>query len=260
MREGQPSRTALGAALMRALHQDLDRPLVFADPLAWAVLGVDRSAALEAAAPRSRLRLFVAHRHAYAEQTLAAAYARGVRQCVVLGAGLDTIAHRNAHPDLRVLEVDHPDTQAWKRDRVAAAGLTGAVTYVPVDFEHDALLDRLAEAGFDAAAPAVFVWLGVVPYLTRDAVRATLTAVATVPGAEVVLDHAGTDRDDASGSRLDRLAADVAELGESFTAPWEAGEMAALLAATGFDEVEELPLPAGGGGHVVRARRTGLRG
>ncbi len=97
MREGQPSRTAMGAALMRALHQDLDRPLVFEDPLAWAVLGVDRSAALEAASPRSRLRLFVAHRHAYAEQTLAAAYARGVRQCVVLGAGLDTIAHRNAH-------------------------------------------------------------------------------------------------------------------------------------------------------------------
>jgi methyltransferase (TIGR00027 family) len=255
MIEGTPSRTAMGAALLRALHQDLDDPVLFADPLAWAVLGADRSAALEEAQPRSRLRLFVALRHRFAEETLAAAYERGTRQCVVLGAGLDTLAYRNPHADLRVFEVDHPDTQAWKRSRLAEAGIAEAATYVGVDFERDSLLGRLVEEGFDATAATVFVWLGVVPYLSREAVRATLSAVASVPGAEVVLDHVGTDRDGASRDRLDTLSERVAGLGESFTAPWAPGEMSALLTEVGLTEVDELPLPPGGGGHIVRARR-----
>jgi methyltransferase (TIGR00027 family) len=254
VREGEPSRTAWGAAVHRAVHPLLDDPVLFDDPLALRILGADRDALLAEAAPRSRLRLFVALRHRVADQTLAAAYARGTRQCVVLGAGLDTIAYRNGHADLHVLEVDHPATQAWKRARLADAGIAGTATYVGVDFEREELMERLVAEGFDPTAPAVFVWLGVVPYLTRPAVEATLRAIGAVPGAEVVLDHVGTERDAAGDERHRRLAERVAALGEELTEAWAPGEMAALLERTGFRDVEEL-LPAGSGAHLVRARR-----
>ncbi|QIG42150.1 class I SAM-dependent methyltransferase [Nocardioides anomalus] len=255
MREGEPSRTAWGAAVHRAVHPLLDDPVLFDDPLALPLLGVDRETLLADAPPRSRLRVFVALRHRFADQTLAAAYERGTRQCVVLGAGLDTIAYRNPHEDLRVFEVDFPATQAWKRERLDEAGIDPVATYVGVDFERDSLLERLRAGGFDVGAPAVFVWLGVVPYLTREAVRATLSAVATVPGAEVVLDHPGTDRDAAGEERLRRLAERVAAVGEELTPAWAPGEMTALLREVGFTDVDELPLPPGSGAHIVRARR-----
>ncbi len=254
MREGEPSRTAWGAAVHRAVHPMLDEPVLFDDPLALRVLGVEPEVLLAEARPQSRLRRFIALRHRVADQTLAAAYERGTRQCVVLGAGLDTIAYRNPHPDLRVLEVDHPATQAWKRARLAEAGIAEAATYVGVDFERDDLMERLVDEGFDPDSPAVFVWLGVVPYLTRPAVGATLRAIGAVPGAEVVLDHASTDRDPAGEERHRRLAERVAAQGEELTEAWAPGEMAALLERSGFDEVEEL-LPAGSGAQVVRARR-----
>ena len=182
VREGEPSRTAWGAAVHRAVHPVLDHPVLFDDPLAFPILGADRDELLASVPPRSRLRMFIALRHRLAEQALAAAYDRGTRQCVVLGAGLDTIAYRNDHADLRVFEVDHPATQAWKRERLAEAGIAEAATYVGVDFERDDLTARLVEDGFDATRPAVFVWLGVVPYLTRAAVAVTLRAIAASPG------------------------------------------------------------------------------
>ena len=238
----------------RAVHPVLDDPVLFDDPLAFPILGVDRDEVLVDVPPRSLLRMFVAMRHRLAEQTLLAAYERGTRQCVVLGAGLDTIAYRNGHADLRVFEVDHPATQAWKRERLAEAGIAEAAAYVGVDFERDDLSSRLVEDGFDPTRPAVFVWLGVVPYLTREAVAATLLAIAAVPGAEVVLDHASTERDAEGEERHRRLAERVAALGEELTDAWAPGEMAELLTRSGFSHVEEL-IPAARGAQVVRARR-----
>ena len=141
---------------------------------------------------RQRLRWFIAIRTRIAEDALAAVQ-NGVRQLVVLGAGLDTYAYR-APPsdDLRIFEVDHPLTQAWKRERLADAAIATPATlrFVPVDFEHEALADGLAAAGFDPAQQTFFSWLGVVPYLTEQAVFATLGFIAGLPGgAHVVFDH-----------------------------------------------------------------------
>ena len=140
------------------------------------------------------MRLHIAMRSRFAEEGLAAAVARGVRQYVLLGAGLDTFAHRNpfAQQGLRVFEVDHPATQGWKRQRLAGAGLAppASLTFAPVDFERETLAAGLAAAGFDAAAPAFFSWLGVVVYLTRAAVIETLRFIASLPaGTEVVFDY-----------------------------------------------------------------------
>ena len=127
--------------------------------LAWRILGVDRDADLDEVPPRSRLRVFVAARHRFAEEVVAAAATRGVRQVVVLGAGLDTFAYRQPddplHEGLRVFEVDFPATGVWKRERLDEAGIQApdSVTYVGVDFERDDLMGRLLESGSTRRRP-----------------------------------------------------------------------------------------------------------
>src|SRR5208282_5568085 len=125
MQSGKPSRTAWAAAAHRAAHQILDHGRIFSDPLALRILGQDAETVARDAEehPSSRaMRIFIAARTRFAEDALAAAVASGLRQLVVLGAGLDTYAYRNPHAGrLRIFEVDHPATQAWKRERLADA-------------------------------------------------------------------------------------------------------------------------------------------
>src|ERR1700735_3816953 len=119
MIEGRRSGTALRVAMRRAAHQLYDQPLIFADPLALRILGDEGAAQVREkddaeSQPAARaLRLFLAVRSRFAEEELAKTVEQGVRQYVVLGAGLDTFAYRSPFHDLQVFEVDHPDTQAW---------------------------------------------------------------------------------------------------------------------------------------------------
>ncbi len=278
MQQGEPSRTALGAARHRAAHQVLEGGRIFADPLAARILGVDGQAAARQSdddPSRRVLRLFIAVRTRFAEDALAAAVGRGVRQLVVLGAGLDTYAYRTKLGEsLRIFEVDHPATQAWKRKRLAEAGIAvpRALTFAPVDFEMESLGHGLVAAGFDLAQQTFFTWLGVVPYLTEPAVLSTLGFIAGLPGgAHVVFDYANPpvasgDGDEHAGLR-EKLSARVALLGEAFQSYFETEVLHAKLSALGFGEVEDLG-PAlireryfankGGssgdrGGHIVRA-------
>ncbi|MFB9235471.1 SAM-dependent methyltransferase [Plantactinospora siamensis] len=161
MELGQPSRTAFSAASHLAEHQVVDGGRIFHDPLAVPILGVPPDELRErwqgAGRGRRLMALFIAVRSRFAEDALAAAVDAGTRQLVVLGAGLDTFAYRNPHAGagLRVLEVDHPATQAWKRDRLADAGIAvpPTLTFVPVDFERDVLADRVRYAGRPASDP-----------------------------------------------------------------------------------------------------------
>lgn len=247
-----PSRTALATAYARAYHQIVDRPRILTDPLAARLLGVtadELSAFVEptqdrpgsGAGYRPR-RLFFAARARFAEDRVAAAVAAGVRQVVTLGAGLDTFAYRNPYPGLRVFEVDHPATQAWKHRRLTAAGIDcpETLTFVPVDFENDVLATELESAGFARAEPTVFVWLGVVFYLTPDVARATLEYIAgQARPVEVIFDYlqpAGTDEDRAQlRERADRLAA----AGEPWFSYFVPDEIAAQLRSLGFTDVED---------------------
>jgi methyltransferase (TIGR00027 family) len=124
---------------------------------------------------------FVAARSRYAEDQLAQAVEQRVAQYVVLGAGLDTFAYRNPHAAyLRVFEVDRPATQAWKLERLQAAGIAvpPELQFVPVDFERQTLATGLEQGGFDSGSPAFLSWLGVTPYLTRESCMATLRFIA----------------------------------------------------------------------------------
>jgi methyltransferase (TIGR00027 family) len=249
MRQGEPSRTALAAAAHRAAHQILEGGRIFSDPLAVRILGRDaESIAREAEAEpsRRRMRLFIAVRTRFAEDALAAAVEGGVRQLVVLGAGLDTYAYRSPFgSQLRIFEVDHLATQEWKRRRLeeAAIPLPRALTFASVDFERETLAEGLSTAGFDRQLPAFFTWLGVVPYVTASAMWSTLEFIASLPGrTQVVFDYADPPESLSPEMRTehDRRAAKVAGLGEPWKNYWQSGDLHAGLRARGLTKIEDL--------------------
>jgi len=224
-------------------------PLVLDDPIAVPILGeVYRSLLQEAAAsindrPSLAMRAWLVARNRYAEDKLADAVHQGVRQYVLLGAGLDTFAHRNTHPSLHVFEVDHPSTQQWKRELLHSNRLSEPANlhFVPVDFECQSLAHQLANNGLDLTAPTVFAWLGVVLYLTYAAFRTTLDFIATFPeGSGVIMDYALPRHalPPKEYEARDLLAARVASVGEPFQLFFTPGEMAAQL--TAFRVVEDL--------------------
>ena len=249
MQQG-PSRTALAAAGHRAAHQLLDKGAIFADPLAVRIIGVapDEIVRRAEARPAGRgMRWFIAARSKFAETKLAEAVTeRGVTQLVVLGAGLDTFAYRNPFEGrLKVFEVDHPVTQAWKRQRLAEAGIAipPSLVFAPVNFETDTLAEGLARAGLDPARRTFFTWLGVVPYLATEAIRATLAAIAGVAGGgEVVFDYSDppeTLSPEMAQHRADR-AKRVAAMGEPFLSSFEPAELHAMLGGLGLGEIDDL--------------------
>ncbi|MYU14630.1 SAM-dependent methyltransferase [Streptomyces sp. SID8361] len=250
MQIGRPSTTARGAAAFRAAHQELEDGRVFHDPLALRILAADADdPVLEAAfhPGREDVRLSVAARARFAEDAVAAAVARGIRQAVALGAGLDTFGCRNPYEadGLRVFEVDHPATQEWKRDRLAAAEIPvpPSLTFAPVDFERQGLADGLTAAGFDAARPAFFIWLGVVPYLTHTAVLDTLGFIAGLPdGSGVVFDY-GEPPDVLPPEQRavhEARAEWAAKAGEPFLSFFTPEELGGELRRLGFSETEDI--------------------
>ena len=250
MIEDQASRTAQGTARRRAVHQLWDDPKVFDDPVALKIIGDDAAAELAAIEPRDlassvRLRAFLVARSRYAEDQLAAAVGRSVTQYVVLGAGLDTFAYRNPFSDLRVFEVDHPATQAWKRHLLhdAQIDLPLCLTFTPVDFERETLSEALVKAGFRHEQPAFFSWLGVTPYLERKTVLATLRWIITVCSHNAVVFDYTVPREllnSSSQEALDALSARVAAIGEPFVGFFDPGELAGELSAMGFTRIEDL--------------------
>jgi methyltransferase (TIGR00027 family) len=250
MQSASPSRTALRVALRRAAHQLYDaRPLVLNDPIAVPILGDTYAEELRRTPTRPDrpfsvgLRAFLVARSRYAEDNLAKAVARGITQYVLLGAGLDTFAHRNPYSGLHVFEVDHPATQEWKRDLLRGGDLPtpANLTYTAVDFERESLPDRLEATGFDSDAPALFAWLGVVPYLTLPAFRSTIAFVGSRPsGTGLVLDY-GQPR--SALPFLEQLARDsltarVQLAGEPFQLFFTPPEIAVELGA--FHTLEDL--------------------
>ncbi|HXC42230.1 MAG TPA: class I SAM-dependent methyltransferase [Candidatus Dormibacteraeota bacterium] len=250
MQEGKFSRTAQRVAIRRAAHQVLDHPRVLDDPLALRIIGAETAEELRSNPKENHkfsraFRAFMAARSRYAEDELARAVEHGVSQYVILGAGLDTFAYRNRHPELRVFEVDHPATQEWKREQLQAASISipHSVTFVPVNFERQTLAEGLGGCGFDANAAAFFSWLGVTPYLTHEACMATLSFIASMPaGSGVVFDFAIDPALLNPGQReaLDALSARVARYGEPFQLFFDPAKLQNELKEMGFDRTEFL--------------------
>jgi methyltransferase (TIGR00027 family) len=267
MEAGQASRSAMGSGLLRAAHVREDPPpWIFEDTLAFRLLETREVAELEAPlaawppAVRRAFRVSHAVRARLAEDVAAAGLATGRRDYVLLGAGLDTFAWR--HPlagEFGVWEIDHPDTQAWKRAALRRAGLAepANVRFLPAD------LSVISVGDLGIPAHATWNWLGVTMYLPPKATAATLRAIAAgQPGTTLVVNFllAASALDELGHAVRDSSAATVAAAGEPVVATYSRAEVVALLAEAGFGDVElldasalrdrylrdrpELPLPA----------------
>ncbi|MEJ7604255.1 MAG: class I SAM-dependent methyltransferase [Kofleriaceae bacterium] len=222
-----------------------DKPL-FVDPWAEALAGAEGHAIAKQLDERfAPMELWLALRVAYLDRLVPMAVDRlNVRQIVILGAGYDTRAARLPRAGVRFYEVDHPATQAAKRDRLAQ--LDGypldSATHVTCDFEREDPIERLAASGFDRAEPALVIWEGVVPYLTEAAVRATATRLATGldPRSLIAFDFVGKKL--ASGQNISdkdqETRAYVGELGEPIR--YGTDDVLPLLAACGYRWVRSL--------------------
>jgi methyltransferase (TIGR00027 family) len=254
MQENRPSLTARRVAMSRAAHQLFDHPTVLTDPVALAILGPGGEQEVRSRRGRfltalsRHLRAFLVARSRVAEDALAEAVTRDVRQYVILGAGFDTFAYRNPYPAtrLRVFEVDHPATQAWKRELITAAGiaLPAALTFVPVDFERQSLPEALRAAGFQPGERTFFSWLGVTMYLTREVVLGTLRYVAhSLPyGSGVVFDYAAPPPRVSLTRRLlyRYLIRRVARAGEPFKSFFVPAALAQEMRTFGYSHLEDL--------------------
>jgi methyltransferase (TIGR00027 family) len=223
MEAQQFSKTALVTAYIRAYHHEHDEPKVFDDFLAPRLITVAGGQpgqyrlidSLQLAEPELVKAYFdpaaplpwwvkviagaVLSRARFGEDCLEQAVKEGVRQYVILGAGMDTFAFRR--PDLcqqlQVFEVDHPETQAFKRRCLVEAGFEPprALHFIPADLEQESLTKALQRSSYDPQALTFFGWMGVTYYLATQSVFATLRDIAHLApvGSSVVFDYLDTE-------------------------------------------------------------------
>ena len=271
VRRGEPSRSALSVASLRAVHQLLDEPLVFPDPIALPLLGASTEAALRDDPfslndPLSRgLRGALVARSRFVEDELSRCVAAGVRQYLVVGAGLDTFAYRNPYRDegLRVFEVDHPGTQQWKQQLLAESGIDvpASLTFVPADFERDDLGSALRQAGFHPDQAACVSWMGVTMYLTANAVAATLCTVAGfAPGSRLCFDYRlpVTMLNPVERVINEVIGQRVAALGEPWLSTFDPTQLQKQLLDLGFGSAESAT-PESLNARYFARRKDGLR-
>lgn len=265
MEDGRPSATALTAAAMRAYHfAHTQEPRVLNDSLAMGLAGMATPEEVGAYLDRmvKRLSEFGDHgaaealvrdammcvcaRSCIVEDQLTASLGRGMKQLVILGAGLDSTAYRCASitADLDVFELDHPATQAWKRERLAAVGIAvpANLTFVPFDFERQSLAAALTAGDVRIDRMSYFTWLGVQPYLTDDAVQSTLDVIAAYPtGSELALDlMTPTDARQSEGMTegMRQMLEVVAKSGEPFKSTYAPDAFNDHLQRRGFTHID----------------------
>ena len=231
------------AAVARAVHLFRHGPrALLADWLAWPFVG-SAAEAIAAGSPavlgdlQEPFMTWFAARSRLTEDWLAASKAR---QYVILGAGLDSFAWRQ-QAQVRVFEVDRPATQAWKTVRVEALGLhvPEELVWVPLDFEQQRLGEALTDAGVDRGEELFVSWLGVIPYLTEDAIAATLRQL---PPCRLTVAYVPPENSwDAEARPLGAMfQSQVRDLGEPWVSLLTPDQLATVLADAGFSVVEDL--------------------
>ncbi len=267
--QGEASSTAIMAAMARAGHRiNDDHPWVLDDPYALPLVGPqweELFSLTDSIFPlpvQQVIRGGLAVRSRYAEDRFLSG---GATQYVVLGAGLDSFTWRR--PDVlrqaTVFEVDHPLTQAWKRERVTDLHLPTAdgPTFVPCDFERENLHEVLESAGFDWGTPATFSWIAVCMYLTVPAIEETLRTIAAgAAGTEIVLSYAPPRArlDELSQTFLDIMMPLAANRGEPIQSFFEESEIVDLVKRCGL-EVADHPSHAELNERYLSGRADGLR-
>jgi len=272
METNKASMTALISAFGRAYHSLYDEPKIFDDFLARDLLtdeqfagicghmaqGIsffnpdnahlypDADSALRWVV-QTQIAPTVLARSRYTEDTLMEAIAAGMDQYVILGAGYDTFAFRRPAllKRIRVFEVDHPATQAAKRERIAALGWETAPShvFVPFDFSGEGLGQALVQAGYDPGKPGFFSWLGVSYYLDRGAITRTLGEVSNISarGSSILFDYPDERLFDPDApSRVRHMTAMASAGGEPMLTALSLTDLAAILGEAGYALREHL--------------------
>src|ERR1700722_1207201 len=272
MKENTASGTAMSVAEVRPAHQLIDdEPRILNDPVALQLIGQEAIEAIQGNASlrsNTRFAAFRAHivmRNRYAEDCLSAAVERGVSQYVLLGAGYDTFAYRQPPwaAGLQIFEVDHPVTQAAKRELLASCGVAvpANLSFAPVNFESESLREGLARAGFDFSKATFFSCLGVLVYLDEKSVEELFRfAGAMRPGSEIVFTFSQPDVALDAGELEVRakINATVSEMGEPWRSYFEPERLRELLLRSGFSEVSFLS-PEEAEERYFRGRTDALR-
>lgn len=273
MAVNQAGITALVTAYARAYHATHDSPKIFDDFLADAFYSKAEHAAFDhnlaqmlpeiapelvAFNPNEAMALawviqlmhgpVTLSRSRYTEDRLEESVRQGVRQYVNLGAGFDTFAFRRSDlaARLQLFEVDHPATQAMKRQRIAATGweMPSHLHFVPIDFTTDDLAATLRRASYDPQQLSFFSWQGVTYYLTEQAVSATLKAVAAIAphGSTIVFDYMDTDAfiPERAAKRTQLMHKMAGRVGEPMKTGFDPSALASLLNSLGFQLQENL--------------------
>jgi methyltransferase (TIGR00027 family) len=257
MQENNSSQTALATAYLRASHQIIDfGPKVLVDPIALTILGPDAEERIRGSKDKylspevKALRAHVVLRSRYTEDRLESSIERGICQYILVGAGFDTFAFRQPlwASGLRIIEVDHPDTQRLKQSKISNAGIAipENVAFVGINFEQESLEEGLVRAGVCTDKPTFFSWLGVTMYLTEAAIDATLRCMAAFPGkSEAVITF--RQQPPAQSTASHGLAERVSEAGEPFVSHFTCESFKDKLLTAGFNEVlfltQELSAP-----------------
>jgi len=249
---GTPDSTAVRTALWRALHVEVDaEPHVLEDRLGLELVAPDagwRDRGDMHPVGTAGFRAAIVGRARFIEDLVAEQADAGVRQLVLLGAGLDTMAERR--PDLaaqlRIFEVDRPATLAWKERRLVETGIgvPDSLRFVPIDFESgERWWDGLLDAGFDAGRPAVVASTGVSMYLSKETTADTLRQLAALaPGSTVVMTFLIPMElvDEADKAALERSIKGARASGTPFVSFSTPDEMLAMARDAGLADVRHV--------------------
>lgn len=242
---------------MRATHTRLDYPVLIDDP--WGerlILAEEREAMRERFGVESLDMALRAHpaygivilRSRVTEDALADGVTRGLRQYVIVGAGMDSFGLRRPSfaRDLEIFEVDHPATQTFKMGRLQVCGISRppGVHLVSTDLSETRLDAALAGSAFSSDTPSFFAWLGVTIYLSEVANLATLAAIASCApkGSELVFDYADQAALDSSTEHasLQDARDQVASAGEPWVSGFHPARLTGQLHEIGLELIEDL--------------------
>lgn len=247
MKNDQSSDTAMGATVIRAVHQLLDaKPLILEDPISQLFVGEDGVREIlgnperYSTPPAKGLRSHIVLRSRYAEDELRLASQWGITQFINLGAGYDTFAFRQPEwaRGLKIIEMDHPATQAAKRDATERIRIRVPpnVAFLPLDLERSVLSLTGALPFLDPSLPAFIACLGVLAYLRPETVECVFRSVVKMPeGSRLLFAFAPNETQWSSESMS--VAARTAAKGEPWLTRFDAGDLKARLMSIGFSAV-----------------------
>ena len=251
MQNGNASNTAVFTAVMRAAHQVLDGdPKILEDPIAVGLVpgySGEEIRLREDVFKQNSLRSIFPLRSRFTEDQLAVAYREGVRQYLILGSGFDTFAYRQPKwaSELRTIEVDHPESQKAKQERLHQLGIIipENVFFCSVDFEDTALAAGLAISPFAPHLPAHISWLGVSQYLTRPAIEKTFRWVLSLPDLSRIAFSFDLHPSCLEGSDreiIESLVSNFAKTDEPWHSLFDPDELREWLLQLGFSHIDHL--------------------